>query len=94
LCAVPQAEFGGVWIIDSPLVPKDPKAVGFDVMSRANNHALDWGVDWMRNTSRLLDEAGIVRAGVGGNRAAARALRYFGTDNGRILESEANNVRA
>src|SRR5919201_804108 len=40
LTAIPQAEFGGAWIIDSPLVPKDLKSIGFDVMSRANNHAL------------------------------------------------------
>ncbi len=84
LTAVPQAEFGGVWIIDSPLVPKDLKSIGFDMMSRANNHALDWGVEGMRNTSRLLDEAGIVHAGVGENRAAARAARYFDTDKGRV----------
>jgi poly-gamma-glutamate synthesis protein (capsule biosynthesis protein) len=84
LTAVPQAEFGGVWIIDSPLVPKDLKAIGFDVMSRANNHALDWGLDGMRNTSRLLDEAGIVHAGVGEHRAAARAARYYDTDKGRV----------
>jgi hypothetical protein len=84
LAAVPQAEFGGVWIIDSPLVPKDLKSIGFDVMSRANNHALDWGVEGMRQTSRLLDEAGIVHAGVGESRAAARAARYFDTEKGRV----------
>jgi len=84
LTAAPQAEFGGVWIIDSPLVPKDLKAIGFDVMSRANNHALDWGVEGMRNTSRLLDEAGIVHAGVGDNRAGARAARFFETEKGRV----------
>ncbi len=84
LTAAPQAEFGGVWIIDSPLVPKDLKAIGFDVMSRANNHALDWGVEGMQNTSRLLDEAGIVHAGVGDNRAGARAARYFETEKGRV----------
>jgi len=84
LTAVPQAEFGGVWIIDSPLVPKDLKAIGFDVMSRANNHALDWGVEGMRNTSRLLDEAGIVHAGTGDHRAGARAARYFETEKGRV----------
>ena len=41
--AVPQAEFGGVWIIGSPTVAKDLKSIGFDIMSRANNHATDWG---------------------------------------------------
>jgi poly-gamma-glutamate synthesis protein (capsule biosynthesis protein) len=82
--AVPQAEFGGVWIIGSPLVAKDLKAIGFDLMSRANNHATDWGLEGMRQTSRSLDEAGIVHAGVGEHRAAARAARYFDTDKGRV----------
>ena len=82
--AVPQAEFGGVWIIGSPLVAKDLKAIGFDMMSRANNHATDWGLEGMRQTSRSLDDAGIVHAGVGEHRAAARAARYFDTDKGRV----------
>jgi poly-gamma-glutamate synthesis protein (capsule biosynthesis protein) len=37
----------------------------------------------MRQTSRALDEAGIVHAGVGEHRAAARAAR-FDTDKGRV----------
>src|SRR5438094_3677716 len=81
--AVPQAEFGGVWIIGTPGVAKDLKAIGFDMMSRANNHATDWGLDGMRQTSRALDEAGIVHAGIGEHRSAARAARYFDTDKGR-----------
>src|SRR5437763_5411605 len=82
--AVPQAEFGGVWIIGSPLVAKDLKAIGFDVMARANNHATDGGLEGMRQTSRALDEAGIVHAGVGEHRAGARAARFFDTDKGRV----------
>ena len=82
--AVPQAEFGGVWIIGSPAVAADLKSIGFDLMSRANNHATDWGLDGMRATSRALDDAGIVHAGVGEHRAAARAARYFDTDKGRV----------
>jgi poly-gamma-glutamate capsule biosynthesis protein CapA/YwtB (metallophosphatase superfamily) len=82
--AVPQAEFGGVWIIGTPAVARDLKTIGFDVMSRANNHATDWGVEGMRQTSRTLDEAGIVHAGVGEHRAAARGARFFETDKGRV----------
>ena len=81
---MPQAEFGGVWIIGAPSVAQDLKAIGFDVMSRANNHATDWGLEGMRQTSRELDAAGIVHAGVGEHRAAARAARYFDTDKGRV----------
>src|SRR5205814_6644039 len=85
--AVPQAEFGGVWIIGTPAVASDLKAIGFDVMSRANNHATDWGLEGMRQTSRALDEAGIVHAGVGEHRAGARAARFFDTDKGRVALS-------
>src|SRR5205823_12807599 len=82
--AVPQAEFGGVWIIGTPAVASDLKAIGFDVMSRANNHATDWGLEGMRQTSRALDEAGVVHGGVGEHRAGARAARFFDTDKGRV----------
>jgi poly-gamma-glutamate capsule biosynthesis protein CapA/YwtB (metallophosphatase superfamily) len=82
--AIPQAEFGGVWIIGTPAVAKDLKAIGFDMMSRANNHATDWGVKGLRETSRLLDEAGIVHAGIGEHRAVARGARFFDTDKGRV----------
>jgi hypothetical protein len=82
--ATPQAEFGGVWIIGTPAVARDLKAIGFDVMSRANNHATDWGLEGMRQTSRALDEAGIVHAGVGENRASARGARYVDSDKGRV----------
>ena len=82
--AVPQAEFGGVWILGTPSVAKDLKSIGFDVMSRANNHATDWGLEGMRQTNRALDEAGIVHAGAAEHRAAARAARFFDTDKGRV----------
>lgn len=80
----PQAEFGGVWIIGVPEVAADLKKMGFDLVSRANNHATDWGVEGMRETSEALDAAGIVHAGVGETRAAARAGRYQGTPKGRV----------
>ena len=66
-------------IIGTPAVARDLKTIGFDVMSRANNHATDWGLEGMRQTSRALDEAGIVHAGVGEHRAEARGARYFDT---------------
>ena len=67
-----------------PGVVVDLKTLGFDLLSRANNHALDWGIEGMRETSRRLDEAGLVHAGVGENRAEARAARYLETEKGRI----------
>jgi poly-gamma-glutamate capsule biosynthesis protein CapA/YwtB (metallophosphatase superfamily) len=46
---------------------------GIDVVSLANNHALDYGLVAMRDTMALLRERGIKWAGAGENEAQARA---------------------
>jgi len=71
-------------LIADPGVAADLKSFGFDLLARANNHALDYGIEGMRETSRLLDEAGLVHAGAGENRADARAPRYVQTTLGRV----------
>ncbi len=48
--------------------------IGVDIVTLANNHALDYGSDALTDTCRTLDEAGILRVGAGENREeAARA---------------------
>jgi poly-gamma-glutamate synthesis protein (capsule biosynthesis protein) len=83
------------WALSSaPAVARDLRGMGFDLVSRANNHAGDWGIEGMRETSRWLDEAGLVHAGAGENRGQARAARYFETEKGRIgLISMASTYR-
>jgi len=71
-------------LISDPAVARDLAAMGFDLMSRANNHALDWGFEGMRETTRWVDEAGIVTAGVGEDQALARAPHYYESLKGRI----------
>jgi poly-gamma-glutamate synthesis protein (capsule biosynthesis protein) len=85
----------GDWaLVAEPEVARDLKELGFDLLSRANNHSLDWGIEGMRESSRHLDEAGLVHAGVGENRAQARAARYLETPRGRIaLVSMASTFR-
>lgn len=80
----PEAAAGGAWLISSPRVPADLRRMGFDLMSRANNHTTDWGVAGMRSTDRLLTEAGIVHAGTGETLADARSARHLVTPAGRI----------
>lgn len=80
----PEAEAGGAWVISSPKVPRDLAAMGFDLVSRANNHTTDFGVRGMRSTDDLLDEAGLVHAGTGNTLAAARAPRFLQTSAGRV----------
>ncbi len=67
-----------------PAVAGDLATMGFDLLGRANNHALDWGIAGMRETSRHLDEAGIAHAGIGENRGLARAPQYFESEKGRV----------
>ncbi|MET4222482.1 poly-gamma-glutamate capsule biosynthesis protein CapA/YwtB (metallophosphatase superfamily) [Bradyrhizobium sp. LB14.3] len=80
----PQAEYGGAYHISLPAVGPDLKAMGFKIMGRANNHSLDWGVAGMRETSRALDQNGIIHAGVGENLAQAGAARFLETPRGRV----------
>ena len=71
-------------MVGHPAVARDLADLGFQIMSRANNHALDWGIEGMRETSRHLDAAGIVHAGTGEHAGLARAPRYLETARGRV----------
>jgi poly-gamma-glutamate synthesis protein (capsule biosynthesis protein) len=82
--AVPQAESGGTWMHADPGVPADVRAMGFTIVSHANNHATDWGVEGMAETGRALTAAKLVWAGTGKTMAAARAPRYLDTAKGRV----------
>jgi poly-gamma-glutamate synthesis protein (capsule biosynthesis protein) len=80
----PYAGPDDVTLVAVPAVAKDLANMGFDLMSRANNHALDWGVEGMRETSHWLDDAGLAYAGVGENAGQAREAGYFESAKGRI----------
>ncbi|MER9301166.1 CapA family protein [Mesorhizobium sp. M0621] len=80
----PEAEYGGAYLISLPEIGPDLKAMGFNTVSRANNHTLDWGLEGMRETSRVLDENGIIHAGAGENLAQAGAARFLETVRGRV----------
>jgi len=83
-----------VTLVAAPEVAKDLAQMGFDLVSRANNHALDWGVEGMRETSHWLEGAGIAYAGVGENLGMAQAAGYFEGARGRIgLVSMASTFR-
>lgn len=80
----PQAEYGGAYHVSLPEVGQDLKAMGFNILSRANNHSLDWGLEGMRETSRALDQNGMVHAGAGETLAQAGAARFLETARGRV----------
>jgi poly-gamma-glutamate synthesis protein (capsule biosynthesis protein) len=65
-------------------VAADLKAMGFTLMNRAGNHLMDAGIEGIVETTRLMDEAGLVYAGFGRNLDEARAPRFAETPKGRI----------
>ncbi len=71
-------------IAGEPHAIEDLRALGFNVVGRANNHAMDRGPAGLRTTGRLLDRAGIVHAGAGEDLARARAPRFVETSRGRV----------
>lgn len=72
------------YMFADPAMAQDLADIGFDMVSRANNHALDYGWEGMRATSRALDEAGIVHAGVGENLALAERAAFLDVAAGRV----------
>jgi poly-gamma-glutamate synthesis protein (capsule biosynthesis protein) len=73
------------WALGSePHVIADVRDLGFDIVGRANNHAMDRGPAGLRTTTRLLDEAGVVHAGAGEDRSQAIDPRYLETSRGRV----------
>ncbi|WP_352721988.1 CapA family protein [Mesorhizobium sp. M0306] len=80
----PQAEFGGAFHASLPALGPDLKEMGFNILSFANNHTFDWGVEGMRETCQVLDQNDIVYAGSGENLAQAAAARFLETPRGRV----------
>ena len=61
----------------------DLKAMGFDMVNRAQNHLLDAEFAGMFSTNALLDDAGIVHAGSGKNLQEAAAPAFLEIAKGR-----------
>ena len=80
----PMAQSGGTYMRGDPLLAKELAWAGIDMVSRANNHAGDYGVLGMQLTTRYVDEAGIVQAGVGASLAEAREARFLETGKARV----------
>lgn len=60
------------------------KEMGFDIVSRPNNHADDFGLGGLVETSRHLDRVGLQYAGYGDSYWAARAARFYSSPKGRV----------
>lgn len=74
----PAAENGGGYPRMARASAAELKDMGLGLMSKANNHATDWGAHGLLATLRSLDEAGIVHAGAGADPEAACTPGYRG----------------
>ncbi|MDR3734673.1 MAG: CapA family protein [Acidobacteriaceae bacterium] len=82
---IPGAAFaGGTPGISPSWTVDELKWAGFNLLSVANNHSLDYGIDGLRANLHALDAAGLVHAGEGENLAFARAPAYLDTKKGRV----------
>ena len=83
VAASPAAENGG----GTPNMPvgnaRELRAFGVTIVSKANNHATDWGDEGLAATLATLKAAGIAQAGSGASLAEARAPAYIETRRGR-----------
>ncbi|MBO4725416.1 MAG: CapA family protein, partial [Firmicutes bacterium] len=75
---------GGSYLRAEPAVLDDAKRFGFNIMSFANNHSMDFSHDGLMATKKAIDERGIPNAGAGANLDEASAPVYFDTKNGRV----------
>ncbi len=68
------------------------KEMGVDIVSLANNHALDFGMDALLDTFSTLDNAGIAYIGAGETMARAKAPVYFTVGDKTIAFVAASRV--
>ncbi len=80
----PAAENGGGYPLQPSSFPHDLKAIGITLVSKANNHATDWGTEGLAASLGWLTVAGITAGGAGPELDAARAPVYRDTMKGRV----------
>jgi poly-gamma-glutamate synthesis protein (capsule biosynthesis protein) len=80
----PAAETGGGYPLQPPAAAGAMRAMGLRLVSKANNHATDWGAEGLAQTLQSLAAAGIAEAGAGVSEAQARAPVYIETPHGVV----------
>jgi len=80
----PAAENGGGYPLQPPTAAKAMRAMGLSLVSKANNHATDWGAEGLVQTLQSLAAAGIAEAGAGLGETQARAPVYIETPHGVV----------
>ena len=80
----PGAESGGTYMRAAPSLLKEIIWAGFDMVSLANNHAVDYGIEGLRISRDWVRKSGLTFAGVGDNLTLARAPGYLDSGIGRV----------
>ncbi|MBE7027349.1 MAG: CapA family protein [Ruminococcaceae bacterium] len=75
--------YGGSYLYADPSVLDIAKEYGFNMLSFANNHTMDYSYGGMLATLDNVNKAGFVNAGVGKNLDDAAAPGYLDTPSGR-----------
>jgi poly-gamma-glutamate capsule biosynthesis protein CapA/YwtB (metallophosphatase superfamily) len=75
---------GGKWPFGSEQAARDLRDLGFDVVGVANNHAADYGVEGLTDTSRILRSVGLLAVGTGQDLAQARAPAFAGSGRRKV----------
>jgi poly-gamma-glutamate synthesis protein (capsule biosynthesis protein) len=80
----PAAQAGWTWMRAPGHVAEELKWAGFDLVSLASNHVLDYSYGGLYSTWRALEGAGLVHAGTGRTLGEARSPAYLDTAKGRV----------
>ena len=80
----PAAEAGHNWARAPLYVVEELKWAGFDIVSTASNHSLDYSYGGLYSTWKALKKANMPYAGTGMNLAEARGPAYLETPKGRV----------
>lgn len=72
------------WPYGTKAIAQNLRKLGFTFISLANNHAIDYGVDGLRQTVQILDHAGLLHAGAGEDLAQATAAVDVGRAPKRV----------
>lgn len=75
---------GGSYLRADPETLEDLKEYGFNMLSFANNHSMDFDRGGLMATKKYVDKAGIINAGAGENLDQAASPAYLETPNGRV----------
>lgn len=80
----PAAENGGGYPLQPASFARDLKSIGIVLVSKANNHATDWGTEGLTATLGWLAVAGVTAGGAGPGLDLARGPVYRDTMKGRV----------